>query len=362
MILPHCQTWKDDIMDKNFHVFLLDDAEQWDRIVRSFCNYEVYYLSEYTRAFEIHGDGQPLLFYYDDSYVRGINVVMKRDISLETHFRGKLAENTYFDITSPYGYGGWLIEGGAPDMLFQAYSEWCCNHDIVCEFARFHPVLENHKKCWGAYEVAGLGKTVVMDLSSPQCIWENITSKNRNVIRKAIRNEIKIYNGRYPDIFEKFRYIYNRTMDQDGAESYYYFEPEFYDSVLKGLEQNVQIFYAQLPNGEIIAAAIMLIANGYMNYHLSGSLREYSSLAATNLLLYKAALWGCENGCRTLYLGGGVGTREDGLFRFKKSFYKGELRRFYLGKKVFNNGVYQMLVKIRENNIRNEDYFPLYRG
>ena len=50
----------------------------------------------------------------------------------------------------------------------------------------------------------------------------------------------------------------------------------------------------------------MLMANGKMNYHLSGSIREFSNLAPTNLLLYKAALWGCANGCKTLYLGGGV--------------------------------------------------------
>lgn len=143
------------------------------------------------------------------------------------------------------------------------------------------------------------------------------------MIRKAIRNNIKIYNGRFPEIYQRFREIYNCTMDKDEAETYYYFGENFYDSILEDLPQNAQVFFAE-KEGIVIAASIMLVTNGYMNHHLSGSLREYSSLASNNLLLYKAALWGCSNGCRTLCLGGGVGSGEDSLFKFKKTFYKGE--------------------------------------
>ena len=71
-------------------IFTLDQAEQWDNIVRSFNEYDVYWLSGYVKAFHIHGDGEPLLFYYDDGFTRGINVTMKRDVSKDEGFRGKL--------------------------------------------------------------------------------------------------------------------------------------------------------------------------------------------------------------------------------------------------------------------------------
>lgn len=209
-----------------------------------------------------------------------------------------------------------------------------------------------------------LGEVGQMDLASPEVIWDNLSSKNRNVIRKAVKNGVKVYNGRYPEIFEKFREVYNTTMDKDDAEEHYYFEKPFYDSVLEDIPENAQMFWAEL-DGKLIATAIMLSANGYMNYHLSGSLREYSSLAATNLILYKAALWGCANGCKTLYLGGGVGSGEDSLFKFKRAFYKGELNHFYIGKKVFDPDVYQELTMMRETSgetIENVNYFPVYRG
>ena len=111
----------------------------------------------------------------------------------------------------------------------------------------------------------------------------------------------------------------------------------------------------------MIAASIMLFANGRMNYHLSGSVREYSTFAPTNLLLYTAALWGCENGYKTLYLGGGVGSGEDSLFKFKRSFFKGDLHHFYIGKRIFIRERYDELLAKR-TNIENKGYFPEYRG
>lgn len=179
------------------------------------------------------------------------------------------------------------------------------------------------------------------------------------MIRKAIKNGVTIYNGRFPEIYEKFRTIYNSTMDKDDADEYYYFEPEFYRSVLEDLPQNAQVFWAE-KDSQVIAASIMLATNGRMNYHLSGSLREFSSLAPTNLLLYNAALWGCANGYRTLHLGGGVGSGEDSLFKFKRAFYKGDLNRFHIGKRIIDREKYDELLAMRGNVV--SGFFPQYRA
>jgi len=341
-------------------VYTLEQSEQWDAIVHSFKEYDVYWLSGYVKAFHIHGDGDPLLFFYEDGECRGINVVMKRDVAKDGRFKGKIDEGMYFDFATPYGYGGWIVEGEKTGNLFQTYDRWLENNSIITEFVRFHPMLKNHETVKSFYEVIQLGEVVHMELGSYEEIWNNITSKNRNMIRKGIKNGVIIYNGRFPEIYEKFRMIYNGTMDKDDAEEYYYFGPEFYQSVLNDLPQNAQVFWAE-KDGHIIAASIMLSANGRMNYHLSGSLREFNSFAPTNLLLYEAALWGCANGCRTLYLGGGVGSGEDSLFKFKRAFYKGDLNHFYIGTKIYNQKKYEELLGMR-SEIENLGYFPKYRG
>lgn len=340
-------------------VYTMEQTEQWDAIVRSFQEHDAYWLSGYVRAFQLHGDGEPQLFFYEDGNTRGINVVMKRDIADDIHFRGKIDRGQYYDFATPYGYGGWLIEGDHTEALFEAYTQRLKEQEIVSEFVRFHPMISNHEKCEKFYEVIRSGEVVHLDLSSPDAIWSNITSKNRNVIRKAIKNGIRIYNGRYPEIYRQFRDIYNKTMDKDNAEEYYYFGDSFYQSVLEDLPQNAQVFFAEKED-TVIAASIMLSTNGRMNYHLSGSLQEYSSLAPTNLLLYKAALWGSANGYKTLYLGGGVGSKEDSLFRFKRAFYRGELNCFYIGKKIFDQKKYDELVSVREPTT--STYFPKYRA
>ena len=62
-------------------VYTIEQTAAWDALVRTFSNYDVYYLSGYVKAFQLHGDGEPLLFYGEADGVRGINVVMKRDIA-----------------------------------------------------------------------------------------------------------------------------------------------------------------------------------------------------------------------------------------------------------------------------------------
>lgn len=342
-------------------VYTLEQSEQWNTVVRSFTDYDVYWLSGYVKAFQIHGDGEPLLFDYEGNGIRGINVVMKRDIAHDKYFAGKIQEGQYFDFSTPYGYGGWIVEGENNKELFKAYEEWCQKNNIISEFIRFHPVLENHRAVASNYEVVPLGNTVTLSLPSPEVIWANLTSKNRNVIRKAQNHGIKIFYGRYPEIFEIFQEIYNLTMDRDNAESYYYFNSDFYKSVLNNLPHNAQVFYAEL-SGNVISASIILMANGKMSYHLSGFLKEYSNLAPTNLLLYEVALWGCANGYKTLYLGGGVGSREDSLFKFKKAFYRGDdFRKFHIGKKIFNQEIYNKLANMRDR-VSEGGYFPKYRA
>lgn len=343
-------------------VLNLDHSIQWDDIVKSFKNYDVYYLSGYVKGFQLHGDGRPLLFFFDNGTIKGINVVMKRDISLCDFFKAQLPKNTYFDFSTPYGYGGWIIEGeGDYNPLFESYNLWCRENNVISEFVRFHPITNNYLFCENHYEVVPLSNTVSMDLDSTETIWTNITSKNRNMIRKAQKNSLTVLKGKTSELFNAFQQIYNSTMDKDNAKEYYYFDDEFYQSILTDLQDNFQIFYTVTKDNDIAACAIMLYANGKMSYHLSGSKREYQSLAPTNLLLYEAAVWGSKNGYKTFHLGGGFGSGDDSLLAFKKAFYRGDLCTFHIGKKIFNPELYNKLVDMRDGDIP-DNFFPKYRA
>lgn len=351
-----------------FLVLTIRELDKWDEIVKSFKNYDVYYLSTYAIAFQLHGDGEPLLFYYDDGKTRAINVVMKRDIAKSKVFKDKLPLNTYFDISTPYGYGGFIVEGEVTDeilkILDEKYTRLCRDEGIISEFVRFHPVTNNMNIISSVYEVSQLGRTITMNLNSQSQIWDELTSKNRNVIRKALKSGVEVFWGRDPKLFDKFITMYNATMDKDDAEEYYYFEKDFYQSIISDLKYNSLMFYAMYED-KIIAMSMMLFSNEQMHYHLSASEREYMKFAPTNLLLYEAACWGAENRYKTLHLGGGLGSKEDSLFSFKKSFNKNSDTYFSIGTKIFDEEKYDELVEIRkhdDNYYEGTNFFPVYRG
>lgn len=344
----------------SLEIISFEEKERWDDVVRSFSNFDVYYLNSYAKAFMLHGDGEPVLFYFTGKEGRAINVSMKRDIADDCHFTGLLPKQTFYDLITPYGYGGYLVEGHCTEELKEAYTQYCRENGIVSEFVRFHPVLNNAKEMENMYEVITLGNTVCMDLKDN--IWENCTSKNRNMIRKAVKSGLKVYWSRQPSDISEFMNIYNATMDRDAATPYYYFKSDFYNSILEDLNRNALFFRCML-NEKTVAMSIMLFANKHMHYHLSGSLPEYRSLAPTNLLLYEAAEYGKENGYETFHLGGGLGSAKDHLYSFKKAFNRKEDCTFCIGKRIYDNEKYDMLMKLRENDptVRT-DFFPVYRS
>lgn len=340
-------------------LFGIKDSVRWDVIVRGFAEYDVYYLSGYIKAFNIHGDGDPFLLYYEGDGLKAIYVYMRRPTAIDG----------IFDSVTPYGYGGVLFEGNTNNENLQAfwkeYLAKMTEEHIVDNFVRYHPVLKNAIPMKSISNVIDLGKTIAFDLTSPEVIWENIISKNRNMIRKAEKNGIEIHHGKDLALFRDFKRIYNATMDKDNAEAYYYFGDAFYESIHNDLHDNFEMFYAVL-DGQIIAMSIMLFANKQMHYHLSGSMIEYRNLAPSNLLLYKAALWGCEQGYKTFHLGGGVGSGEDNLYKFKAAFNKNSDYQFSIGKQIFDRVKYDELVALRATQDPDfnpeSKFFPLYRS
>ena len=340
-------------------VYDIVQEDVWNTIVRGFARYDVYYLSGYVKAFQIHGDGEPQLLYYEADGLRAIYVYMKR----------KTAIDDYYDSVTPYGYGGILFEGDTSEenlkAFWDAYAEKMKEIGVVDNFVRYHPVLRNAIPMKSVSTVVDLGKTIAIDLSSEEVIWNNIISKNRNMIRKAEKNGIEIRHGKGKELFKDFKRIYNSTMEKDHAEEYYFFEDSFYESIHRDLYDNYEMFYAVL-DGQIIAMSIMLFANQQMHYHLSGSMMEYRNLAPSNLLLYKAALWGCEQGFKTFHLGGGVGSGEDNLYKFKAAFNRNSDYQFSIGKEIFDQRKYDELVQERAKRDQSFNpqsiYFPLYRS
>ena len=309
-----------------------------------------------------------MMFYYEADHTKAINVVFKRDIARSSQFVDAIPTDTYYDIATPYGYGGFLIEGennqAAITKLNEVYTEYCISSGIISEFVRFHPLLKNHMGLAPIYEIMEMGPTVYMDLSSREIIESNIHRKTRNRIRKAKAGGVSVFTGNSEELLTLFQEMYNETMHRNNAKPYYFFEKSFYDSLRTDMKDNALIFYA-VCEGKIISMEILLHCRNWVHSHLQGMRYEYRPLAPGSLLTYEEALWGNERGMTKFHLGGGLGSKEDSLYLHKSYFNMNSDSRFHIGRKVFDREKYELLQRLRgkePSDILSPGYFPAYRA
>lgn len=348
---------------------LVKDRKKWNEIIEGFETKDVYFTYDYFIPFKINGDGEPNLFYFECDHGKIAYPFMLRDIADCINLAGIIEKNRYFDISSAYGYGGPIFQtyDSEADIVnlhkaFQrAFTNYCEQANIISQFDRFHPLIKNHNVLKGYSELIPIRNTVHMDISDENNIWENIDSKCRNMIRKAIKNDIKIVIENDFTTLDAFKYIYNTTMNCNNALDYYYFNDTFFEDTAESLRDHVVVVNAYYKD-RIIASSLIMKHSKYLHYHFSGALRDYRNLQANNLLLYEVAKWGNKNNYKYFHLGGGYESSSDSLFKFKKSFSKIDANDFYIGKRIHNLELYNQLTNIvNEFRPGRSSFFPEYR-
>ena len=341
----------------NFEVIGFENKEKWEEITK---DREVYYQWQYLDAFYKIGDGIPKLAYAKDAKDVVLTVFFLRDISKDLNLDNN--KYNYYDITTPYGYGGVDINANNNELLnyfFEQFEKYCIENNIVSEFIRLCPFTNNYKNYNNKYELINISKTVYIKLDNPDQIWNDMEGRSRTTIRKALSNNLDIKSGFSREMLDEFIKIYRDTMSRDDADNYYFFNDEFFNSIYENLGKFAKIYTVYLDKKPISSSIIMF--NGTSaHYHLSGTLSKYMKYGANNFGLYKIALDLCENGCKTFHLGGGYGGDNSPLLKFKRSFNKFGDLDFYIGKRIYNQEAYDKLCSIR--NIEDKSgFFPAYR-
>ena len=342
------------------------DNLRWNNIVSSYQNKDTYYECEYATSFMEIEDGIPYLLYYRDIDCNLCYPIFEKDISKFEAFEGKLPLKKYYDWNTPYGYGGPLTNHNFNSFQQQKFKEElfqvAYERNVISQFIRFHPLLQNQNVCKEVIENNYIKDTIFINLDTEEDLMVQMDPKNRNLVRKAIKNNVEIRhdNGKMMDEFIR---IYEITMDRDNARSFYYFPKSYYNYMKEHMGNETEYFYA-FKDGKMIASSIFFYNQNYIHYHLSGNLVDYRTYAPTNLLIYTAANWAREQGIKALHLGGGVGV-EDSLFHFKKQFNKEGRISFYIGRNIFNLERYKELVcerqKLNPKFDINNTYYIQYR-
>ena len=316
---------------------------------------DIYFTPDYLKLYENIGEGTAQCFLYTD----GDNIALYP--FMLNKIQHACLREVYFDAETAYGYGGPITTSMNEDFLngFEtAWLQYCRENRIIAEFVRFHPLIANHNIFKFNIDVSYNRSTAFLDLSKGEGrIWqEDISSKTRNMIRKALASGISI---EVSTDWEAFNRLYRDTMHRLQADEYYYFRDDYFRQMQ---EEPTHILLGAFKDSLMIAGAIFIHYGGYFHYHLAGSNINYLKYAPNNLLMWEAVCLAIQKESNFFHMGGGrTDHTEDSLFKYKSSFTK-SFSEFYIGKRVHNAEIYEKLIMHWENeNQKRARLFLQYR-
>ena len=325
---------------------------------------DIYFEPEYGKLCELVDGGECAEFVLENEFGAVRNMFIKRPAPY-------LIDGVqYFDIVTPYGYGGPVISRVSDkEKLLKAYEEqfaaYCEENHIICEFVRYHPIFGNASDFESVYETEFSRHTVGTNLKDYEDPVQAEFSKTaRREVRKAESAGVSCVINLHPDNLDMFRKLYEETMDRNHAGAMYYFPDDYYHMLTTTLKASVLEIQALL-DGEVVASEIYFIAGNIMHAHLLGSNQKLLDIGGGVFIEAAAAKWGREHGYAYIHHGGGrTAAADDPLYKYKKKFGKNTEFDFCIGKKIWNCAIYDRMVALRnaDGEIANPGFFPEYRG
>lgn len=335
--------------------FTIREENEWNACIEQSLEHETYQTWHYH---SLNKEGEPLLFVYEEGALFIALPLIKR----------KINESPYFDVTSVYGYCG-PISNIDLSQLSEVTSQNFKNSFInfmeeehcICVFSRLHPFLNQQYLLQNIGTVKENGKTIYIDLT--HSVQDQINKYERRLSRqiRSLRNKgYLVKEATTQEEIKNFTQMYCDNMDRLNASPNYYFDEQYFTNLLKIKQHDNKLIL--IYNGpQLICGALILLSNNIIRNHLSATAAQYLKESPSKLLTDEISMIGRRLGKKIFHLGGGVGGREDSLYKFKSYFSDLQIEdRVWCY--INNTNAYQELVTQAERNIDlSSDYFPLYR-
>jgi hypothetical protein len=208
----------------NFKILNLEDKDEWNEYLsRLPINLQdIYYTQEYYQLYEELGDGKAKCFVYE----KNGEIALYPFLINSVNELGYELDNQYYDIQGAYGYNGIISSSDSEEFILSFYSAfdyYLLKNNIIAEFTRFHPLLNNHRFSEKYMDVFFDRKTVYIDLFDN---YENIFKNFQTTTKKQIKRCNHKYNLNI-EIFEKntsqleiYYSIYKEAMDRVKSLAY----------------------------------------------------------------------------------------------------------------------------------------------
>lgn len=334
----------------NYEILNLADSKKWGEYLKRLPieQQDIYFTPEYYRLYEELGDGKAMCFVFS----KDNNIALYPFLLNSVNDLGYDLDKKYFDIQGAYGYNGVISSSYNPEFInafYRGFDCWCRKTNVIAEFTRFHPLINNQSFSKSHLQVVFDRKTIYIDLKNGyEHILRNFHKDTRRRIRKAADRyhvEVKCFGNGNTQL-DALTSIYRENMDRVQSIPYLYFNKTYF----KFLIENTQnICFAACREKKIIAFIIAFYNQYYLHAHLGGTLTDYLKISPYSLLFSEMVKFGQSKGCSFLHLGGGVTTKkDDSLLRFKMNF-SDTTADFFIGKKVHDEFTYNEVVKQWQN-------------
>ncbi|PIT99551.1 MAG: hypothetical protein COT74_11165 [Bdellovibrionales bacterium CG10_big_fil_rev_8_21_14_0_10_45_34] len=323
-------------------VFSLNERELWTDALSELETHlrDVYFTPDYYQLHQNYGDGVAECALYSGASGCLIYAYLKNPIRP----LGYDLPSEHYDIQGAYGYNG--LAGSLSDhnelsKFHSEFSNYCRDSNIVAEFTRFHPLIENVNYSRDHLSVRKNRSTVkvILDRSFIE-IQKEFSDSCRRAIRKAEKNGIKITTHTSSFHIADFKRLYKATMDRTRSRPYLYFSDSYFEELFR--VPNLVQFCAWLDD-KVVATSLCFLSTPFFHYHLGASATEHLSMRPNNLLFQEMISFANARGAKLLHLGGGnTASPDDSLFKYKTS-YSHALCDFYVGYKIHDEETYKNL-------------------
>ncbi|MER2173338.1 MAG: GNAT family N-acetyltransferase [Carnobacterium sp.] len=320
---------------------------------------EINFTEPYGKLYESIEEGELIIFNFENEHGKVKNMFIKRKVPFN------LENKDFFDIVTPYGYGGPVIQETTDEKkllagYFEAFSNYCQKNNIITEFIRFD-LFENTQVRESFYgDVSLVGNNIVRDLKLP--VNKDVRKTILRNAEKAKNSGIQIVLDETGEYIDDFLTVYYSTMKRTGAENYYYFDKSFFEQIHETMKGQF-IYLHALMEDKVISTALVLMGKERSFGFLAGTLEEYYCYHPEALVELTTIQWLKEKGLKKYILGGGH-KGDDGIYLHKKGYARSGDHPFYVGKKIHDPIIYEKLVQMRKtfgNFDKETSFFPKYR-
>ncbi|KIG19655.1 hypothetical protein DB30_00164 [Enhygromyxa salina] len=237
------------------------------------------------------------------------------------------------DAISPYGYPAPLFTSSSPSFesaAVEAFVTAMAARRVASAFVRLHPLLGCPEQALGRFGgVVEHGPTVWIDLQANEATqWAGYRGTHRNLIRRAGRDGLQVQFDEAFARLDEFYPVYAQTMDRVGASDMLSLSSSVspaqderrYLERLATLLRGRGFLALVEQQGQVIAGGVFTSCAGIVQYHLSGTATAWQRASPTRLMLDAVRRRQTARGDWRMHLGGGVGAKQDPLFRFKRGF------------------------------------------